>query len=79
MTISASSVSQALHGVIHHSDNHQSDAVKRARTFSQQLKAAASSTAGSAGTQQSTTTTPGTTAPGNLLSSDMLQAMQTIG
>ena len=67
MTISAASVSHALHGVTHRSEH---PSATRGESFAQQLKAAQTGVAGSSGKPSDLT--------GQLLSSDMQQAVQTI-
>ncbi len=67
MTISVASVSHALHGITHRS---QHPSATRGKSFAQQLKAAQTGVAGSSGKP--------TDLAGELLSSDMLQATQTI-
>ncbi|MGH7210471.1 MAG: hypothetical protein ACREF1_03305 [Acetobacteraceae bacterium] len=67
MTISAASIAHALHAVTHRS---QHPSATRGESFAQQLKAAQTGGDGSLGKPADLT--------GELLSSDMLQAVQTI-
>lgn len=66
MTISAASLSHALHGMGHHTR----PSATRSEPFAQQMKAAQTGSAASSAKPSDQA--------GELLSSDMLQAMQTI-
>jgi len=67
MTISAASVSHALHGITHRSPH---PSATRGESFAQQLKAAQTGSAGSSAKPSDLA--------GELLSADMLQATQMI-
>jgi hypothetical protein len=75
MSISAANISNAIHSLGHRSSTHPHAPAERGERFSRQMTAAAgsSSTAATLSAQQ------GGGRPGTLLSSDMLQAIQTIG
>lgn len=77
MTISVAALSHAIHDMTHSKATHPHAPAGRAAPFGQQVRAAA----GQAGQQSAASQSSNGASfdPGALLSSEMLQAMQTIG